>query len=324
MKLSIIIPAYKVEAYIGKCLYSVENQDLPSSEYEVLVIDDGSPDNSKEVATRIANDFDNIKVISQPNGGLSAARNTGIENSIGEYIMFLDSDDWIASNCLKLITDKCYNENLDLLEICAADVCNDVAKRRFSHTEHNVVTGVEALRRGIAICAPFVIYKRQLLIDNKISFYPGIYHEDNEFSPRVYHKAQRVGSINDIIYYVYQNPNSITRSANPKKAYDTLIVIKSLYDYMINNVSIEDQDCFKYQIVQDFNVCLSETFKMSKDDILKLDACIYEHRWILKYLQESCSLIYKIEGTIMKIFPKRYTFIYQMLNKLDWREKDFR
>ena len=129
MKLSIIIPVYNVEKYVEKCLRSCAEQDLPSDEYEIIVVNDGTKDSSLEIVERVAKDYSNIAIISQENAGLSAARNKGLSLAKGEYIWFIDSDDWIEKNCLQKIIRKCFEDGLDVLGICAANVVNDYIVR---------------------------------------------------------------------------------------------------------------------------------------------------------------------------------------------------
>ncbi|MDH6314239.1 glycosyltransferase involved in cell wall biosynthesis [Parabacteroides sp. PFB2-10] len=100
MHLSLIIPVYNVEAYLEECLDSCLEQDIPHSDYEIIAINDGSPDGSLAILERYAAKYPNITVLSQENRGLSATRNRGIEVAKGEYIWFIDSDDWIEKNCL--------------------------------------------------------------------------------------------------------------------------------------------------------------------------------------------------------------------------------
>lgn len=103
VKLSIIIPVYNVELYIEKCLQSCLSQDIPYDEYEIIVVNDGSPDGSLAIAESIAKTTTNMTIISQKNGGLSAARNTGMSVAKGEYIWFVDSDDWIETKDRKSV-----------------------------------------------------------------------------------------------------------------------------------------------------------------------------------------------------------------------------
>lgn len=115
IKLSLVIPMYNVELYIEKCLNSCINQDLSSNEYEIIIVNDGSKDTSLSRAEAIARKHNNIKIISQENGGLSSARNTGLKNAKGEYIWFIDSDDWIEPNVLKNLYQIASHNNLDIL-----------------------------------------------------------------------------------------------------------------------------------------------------------------------------------------------------------------
>ena len=110
-KLSLIIPMYNVELYIEKCLNSCINQDLSADEYEIIIVNDGSKDNSLSIAESIAQKHNNVRIITQTNGGLSSARNTGLINSRGEYIWFIDSDDWIEPNVLKELYTTASNNN---------------------------------------------------------------------------------------------------------------------------------------------------------------------------------------------------------------------
>ena len=114
-RLSIIVPVYNVEKYIERCLLSLLNQDIPKSEYEIIVVNDGTPDNSADIAQSIADKNENIIVIHRENGGLSAARNTGMEHVHGEYVMFVDSDDYIEPNVLASIFKSANSGNVDML-----------------------------------------------------------------------------------------------------------------------------------------------------------------------------------------------------------------
>lgn len=96
MKLSIIIPVYNVERYLRQCLESCLSQDVPKSQYEVIIVNDGSPDNSQAIIDEYSSKYDNVRVLKKKNGGLSSARNAGLNIASGDYIWFVDSDDWVA------------------------------------------------------------------------------------------------------------------------------------------------------------------------------------------------------------------------------------
>lgn len=97
MNLSIIIPAFNVEGYIGKCLNSIYSQDISETEYEIIVVDDGSTDNTLQVVQQICSLHSNLRMIHKTNGGVGSARNAGLEASKGDFALFVDADDWIVS-----------------------------------------------------------------------------------------------------------------------------------------------------------------------------------------------------------------------------------
>ena len=115
LKLSIVVPIYKVEPYLPKCVESLLAQDLREEDYEIILVDDGSPDLCGEICDGYAARYANVKAVHRKNGGLSAARNTGIEVAQGEYVQFVDSDDYLEPNVLKTLVDKMDSDKLDIL-----------------------------------------------------------------------------------------------------------------------------------------------------------------------------------------------------------------
>lgn len=229
--ISLVIPIYKVEKYIEKCLRSCLNQkDINADDYEIIVINDGSPDKSAAIAKNVLADYPNCKVIDQPNKGLGGARNTGIENASGEYIWFIDSDDWIAPESLSILKAKIREYSFpDLIRFRSANVIENKYQIRQSEYSENISSGIKIFESGgLITCAPFQLIKRSVLQQNNLRFIEGIFHEDNEFMPRLAYFSSTVASINNVLYFVYQNPTSITRSINPKKSFDLIDVCNSL------------------------------------------------------------------------------------------------
>ena len=134
MILSIIIPLYNKEKYIEYCLKSVVSQDLPSSEYEIIVIDDGSTDSSAEIAEGFACQHSNVHFSSQENQGLSATRNRALDVAKGDFVYFLDADDYLASNTLSELTNIAKSHKLDILGFKSLNV-ND-----YDHTTSTQVS----------------------------------------------------------------------------------------------------------------------------------------------------------------------------------------
>ena len=314
--LSIIIPVYNVEKFVERCIRSCEKQDVSSDNYEIICVNDGSKDNSLDIINRLSTEYPNIIVISQPNGGLSAARNTGMRNASGVYYMFVDSDDWIAENCLGKLIKKLKEEKPDALAICAANVFGDEYKRRMSYESEDPQKGKDYIRKHFSPCAPFSIWSSSFFKENKLSFCEGIFHEDSEFTPRAYYLANRISFTNDIIYYVYQNPNSITRSINPKKSFDLVETVCDHLSVFCYNVDDDDKYVFHNMIAMYLNNALANIVKSDIEEQKKLNSCIYKHRDLFTHLFKSTKIKYKIEAFFFNMFPKHCLGVYKIMKHL--------
>ena len=144
MRLSIIIPMYNVSLYVEKCVRSCLRQDIPYSEYEIILVNDGSTDNTLDIVQSIAREYPNIHIVDQENAGLSIARNVGLSKAAGEYVWFIDSDDWIEDNILSVVLEQCVgNEVVAMGYIKAHD--NPVYNRNVDIRDKMSKTGVEFL-----------------------------------------------------------------------------------------------------------------------------------------------------------------------------------
>ena len=136
MRLSIIIPVYNVAEYIEKCVYSLLQQDIPTEEFEIIIINDGSPDNSREVVMNLMKTVNNIVFIDQENRGVSMARNAGIAKAKGEFILPVDPDDYILPNTLKINLEHAEKNNLDVLYL-SFEILNAAGKPVW-HTDYAI------------------------------------------------------------------------------------------------------------------------------------------------------------------------------------------
>lgn len=217
IRLSIIIPFYNVEQYIAQCLDSVYRQDIPEEEYEVICVDDCSPDNSIAIVEEYAKHHANIVIVrNQYNRKLGGARNAGMEVANGKYIWFIDSDDFIEENCFKKLLSIAENEDLDMLHFNYVDYPNDATPYR-RPIDTDVMRGTDMWFNPTFIWAHDLVtawrklYKRQFLIDNSIQFAEHIMFEDNDYAIIAFANAQRVKHIALCAYHYRNNPNSITR-----------------------------------------------------------------------------------------------------------------
>lgn len=317
IKLSIIIPVFNVEKYIERCITSCINQNLPENEYEIIVVNDGSPDNSPQIAENIAKNYKNIIIIHRINGGLSAARNTGLKVAKGEYVWFVDSDDWIETNCLKQLTDTLLRENLDALVINGIRVINDEFRPNPPRVLTNkTMSGKEYLNNTLVNCAAVItIYKRSILINNELWFMEGIYHEDAEFTPRAYHYIKKISIKNFHFYYNLLNAASITQTINPKKGFDLIKVACSLYNFQ-QGIQDKDSSYYNKYIASVVNQALNNAIIMDNNNLNLFISELLKHRYLFSSIIKSKGIIYKLEGTLFKLFPRKCVTIYKLLKKI--------
>lgn len=229
MKLSIIVPCYNVEQYVEKCIVSLENQDIPKEEYEILAYNDESKDNTLDILNRLAKTYPNVKVASHKNKGLSGTRNRGIREAQGEFLWFVDSDDWITENCLKDIMSSVGQET-DLIAFPGfiPEGNRNVGSRIFGEEvkdKHTLFT------HGFADGAPFYIHRREFLINNNLFFKEGIKHEDTLFTPVVLNEARNITLYRKPVYHYLLRAGSITTVVDKKRIYDLWDNMKILYEY---------------------------------------------------------------------------------------------
>lgn len=317
MKISLIIPIYNVEQYVERCILSCSNQNIDISEYEIIVIDDGSPDNSIDIVERLARKNINIKIFSQKNQGLSQARNKGLEIAKGEYVWFIDSDDWIEENCILELYNICHEFNLDVLLFDAIDFDGNIFKIRNTITQNvcDVIEGKQYLNsNNIIFPVCFKVFKREFLIENSIYFLKNIFHEDNEFTPRMFYFANRVMCINKPLYYVFHNPNSITRSVNPQKAYDLIEIAVSYVNFIDQNkVDKKIRVLFINLIGLVLNSSLAEIFFMNKSEKFYFFKYLKKNQNLFYCLKKSSVIKYKIEGFLFMISSSLFFKIYSRL-----------
>ena len=236
-RLSVIVPVFNVEPYLRKCVASLLDQDIDKSDYEIILIDDGSMDGSGQICDEQASLHDNIQVIHQPNGGLSAARNTGINAARGKYIQFVDSDDYLSPHVLRSLLTRMEADDLDVLRFNYQFVGSDgsvvqpykEAKAGVDYRE-DIVSGKVFLeeRLGSACYACQFITKASIIRNSQITFTPGVLFEDVIWTPDVLLSASKVSSSKVIVYNYLIRNDSITKNTDAshlRKVLDSLLLI---------------------------------------------------------------------------------------------------
>lgn len=258
MKISVIVPVYNVEKYLEACVDSLYQQDMDHSEYEVILVNDGSTDSSCNIAMRLEREYSNIRLIDQENQGLSCARNTGINNAKGEYLMFVDSDDFIASNSLKILYETAVKQDCDILFFGLSLVFGDGRIefcRNFPKVKRmQVYSGIEFFKRiddyGGSVKA---LYKKSFIHSNSIRFTLRISREDCDFGLRIYPIANRVVVTDIPVYYYRKFGESLTRTKNIEKLrynlFSEFFVIKNVLDFIKDrNLSTNNLKVYKHKL----------------------------------------------------------------------------
>ncbi len=287
LKLSIIIPMYNVEQYIIQCLSSLYNQSISISDYEIIVIDDGSTDSSYNIAKEFSKDHTNLEIYRFKNAGLSEARNRGLKHAKGEYIFFIDSDDYIANNILHKLIECVINYSLDILEFkWIRTKSRDLYDSKLVDNSFDikVLDGKQYIENTWihdSVCTSF--YRHEFLKKYNASFIKGRLMEDMIFNAKLIPKAKKVAYYPFDVYRYIINPNSIWTTTKPA-AYR-----KAIYDFifMINEFSnlidkFEDEGINTSILKSKRQLMLFNTFKR----ILKSDLNNTEINEIIKDLKK--------------------------------------
>lgn len=248
---SVIIPVYNVEKYLNHCLDSVIIQTY--HDYEIICINDGSTDNCPVILNEYAEENDKIRIINQENKGLSAARNRGIKEAKGDYLFFLDSDDWIETNTLEVLEKQLVNNDYDVL--CFKGKIYNEAEKIYIYDEdldEEVLGGWDyynkyalKLRNFHFVSSVLRLYKRQFLLENKLFFKEGIFHEDNLFTPIVCYNAKSIKIINQTLYAYRIRGGSITQKMDFKKLIDKITIANTLSSFFIPLSVIKKENIYK-------------------------------------------------------------------------------
>lgn len=247
MKLSIIIPVYNVENYIRECVNSIFQQGLEEDEFEVILVNDGSTDNSQIICEELVKNNNNIRLINQENKGLSGARNTGILVSAGRFIYFIDSDDYLLRLSLKQIL--IYIEEYDL------EFAGFESNRTFSRpdlskdsacSDLNIITtgnGIEMIaNHQYNNSACMYVFKKELLTKANLFFVEGRNCEDGMFTTSLLLNVKSGVFFSNPIYQYYNNPTSIVNTmevAKNEKLIDDMLFVISYLNKEILKISID-------------------------------------------------------------------------------------
>lgn len=284
VQVSVIIPIYNVEKYIEECLRSVLNQTL--KDIEIICVNDGTLDNSMKIVEKYAQQDDRIVILHKENGGLSSARNAGLKVAKGEYIYFLDSDDYILENALECLYSEMSENNLDSV-FFDADSFYESEELEQKHTTYkksyhrpeiygDVVTGAQLVEKMAANdhfkpSACLQMNRTSLLKENNILFKEGIIHEDNLFTIQTSMAAKRVKHIAKAFYQRRVRENSIMTARTAKgSVYGYLLCIEGTLKEILNYGTEEIRRVYIPQLRRMRNVAVGALKKLPEEEFAEL------------------------------------------------------
>ena len=247
MKVSVIVPVYNTEKYLDKCLNSLVNQTL--KDIEIIVVNDGTKDNSQKIIDKFKKKYSNIKSYIKENGGLSSARNYGIEKSTGDYIAFLDSDDYVQLDMYEKLYLKAIESDFDVTVCDIKYIYEDKEVLVDSKLSNDIKTKKD-IKKAMVNIYPAVwnkLYKRSLF-ENKVMFKQGIWYEDVEFLYRLFPYINSIGVVKENLINYVQRDGAITKTFNDK-VFDYISNWNGILDFykennFYNEYKLEIEYCY--------------------------------------------------------------------------------
>jgi glycosyltransferase involved in cell wall biosynthesis len=249
MKLSIIIPVFNSAIFLEACLNSILNQNMNTANFEIIIVNDGSSDNSEKIikSWHVKNPEIGVKYFFQENKGQGSARNFGIRQSSGIYLWFIDSDDFLDPECAKILLKELEKYDLDaiwfnhrLIDLNGKILPQPKVDKKTNYTQE-IFSGENFLKYVFnTSCMPVMfMFKKEILIQNSLNFHEGIYFEDNIFTPKLIFYAKKIKYCNLVVYnYVIHESSTMRSSDNLKKrTLDSIIVSKELKFFSNQNTS---------------------------------------------------------------------------------------
>lgn len=250
-KVSVVVPIYNVEKYLNRCLQSIINQSYKN--IEIILVNDGSTDNSLQIAEEEEKNDSRIKIITQKNQGLSMARNTGIQHATGEYICFVDSDDFVHKDYVKCLIEN-LEENDSDISVCDYLYINEKDETWSKKNKgEKIFSNLEAINdllvgnQETEVMAWNKLYKLSLFKENNIFFPKGKLHEDNFTTYKLYYYAKKISLIPDKLYFYLQRTDSIMGKKFNIKRLDVLQAVEETKSFFKKeNINLEPEiECYE-------------------------------------------------------------------------------
>ena len=301
-----------------QCVESALSQNIPDSDYEIILVNDGSTDGSLIIAEEFSRKYNHISLYSQRNMGLSAARNTGLNYAKGDYVWFVDSDDFIEKNCLKDIVDQLNNNQLEGLRLRPVRYCNGICDYDNRLILNGIVTGLMCLekRKSYREAVWLTIYKRRFLEKYGLRFMVGKIHEDNEFTPKAYYYMKRLKFLDKHYYYYRFNSSSLTKSNTllKKRCLDLIDIASAMQRFCEEVVAKEYKSIYYSYIAFVLNSAMEYASDLDLEVKGEVENILERCPKLFNSYKESSELLLRIEGFLLNTIPAKKIKIYNILN----------
>ena len=251
---SVVIPVYNVEAYLRECVDSVLAQTM--QDFEIILVDDGSTDNSGRMCDAYALQDFRVRVIHQENGGLSVARNTGLDAADGTYVYFLDSDDYIEPYSMEDLLNLAEKEQADVVFFDASVFFTDCEPdpnvyQYHRSRDYGVRNGRQMLLELLdtdeyRTAVPLMLFRREYMLAYQLRFRPGLLHEDELFTFYVYHADGKVVHCHEELYARRMRPASIMTGSSMCRRYESIYAIYAELSQLYRQKKIRDEAGRRY------------------------------------------------------------------------------
>ena len=273
--ISIIVPIYKVEKYLDRCINSILNQTF--KDFELILVDDGSPDRCGDICEEYAKKDKRIKVIHKENGGLSDARNAGLDIAKGEFVGFVDSDDFIHKDMYMILYDTLVKSKSDISQ-CKFKYFskeNELNKNIINDGKYKIYNNIDAIEeimdnKNLNANVWNKLYKRELF--REIRFPKGKIHEDEFVTYKVFYRAKTISYVNKELYYYFSNDTGIMKNLNINSKFDWIEAIEERNEFLL---SIKEKNLFNKSNSYLFFNLIKLRYNIKKSEELKNKSQMY-------------------------------------------------
>lgn len=326
LRLSIITTLYQSAGYMDKCLQTLLDQDIPAEDYEIILVNDGSPDNSLDVARKYESEYSNVKVVSyEVNRGLAGARQAGTDVAAGKFLCYVDPDDYIERRSFSSVLEEMERENLDMLRFNYRMVNDEYQPMqkpqdaRIIDYSPCIMDGRTFLRErlGYGCFVWAYIYRTALIKESGVRFRQGDYFDDTAWLPQIIRKAERINSTPIVRYNYWQRSNSLVNTVSEESVCRKLDAQLVLIDRLNEQLPTVEKDVIEWYRGMKSKLVLAILSTAAVNAPRKYDYYVNELKGksIFPLRCENASVSQKAKLMIISVSPKLFFHILHIKNQ---------